>query len=108
MKMKQQGFTFIEIVTVLVFIAVGTAVIASIAGGISESGKLNSASMEIRQIRGAASIYGSPGSFEGIAMSKLNVGTGIDDGTGANPWEGDYSVAPDTEKKLHAHGYKRA
>ncbi len=91
-KTTQRGFTFIELVMSLVFMALAVTVVLGVGRGLMEDASVSRANTEITHIRAAASIYASPGDFTGMTMGLIHAGPAVGSGSGTNPWKGDYAI----------------
>tara|TARA_R110002033_G_scaffold135713_4_gene175337 strand:+ start:28340 stop:28807 length:468 start_codon:yes stop_codon:yes gene_type:complete len=100
MSKLQKGFTLVELVVSLAVLGILMAVAATAYNdtGLAESNRLQS---DVDKISKQAVKYASGGTFTGISMALLcadeylNVdvcGT-AGDGTGANPWAGNYTIS---------------
>lgn len=98
--MKQQGFTFIEVLTVLAIIALATIGTLAVRDWAVGNSRVSEAKNQIVTVQAGAQLWRPRnGDFTGISMTSMSdiaaVPENWADGTGMNPWGGAISVDVD-------------
>lgn len=101
-KIKNKGFTIIELVAVMVIIAVILGAVLAAVKGATDNSRITSAVVTVRALQTASVNYynGNGGSYTGLSLSTLASGNylpaNFTSGTNQNPWNGNITVAPDS------------
>ena len=100
-KIKNNGFTVIELIAVMVIIAVILGSVLAAVKGATDNSRTTSAIASVRALQTASVNYynNNGGSYAGLSLAVLASGNYLPanfSGTGNNPWNGNITVAPDS------------
>ncbi|CAB0149548.1 hypothetical protein PSI9734_00112 [Pseudidiomarina piscicola] len=103
---KQQGFTFIEVLTVLGIIALATIGTLAVRDWAVGNSRVSEAKNQIITVQAGAQLWRPrSGDFTGITMSSMSAIAAVPeawgDGAGINPWGGAIAVEADLSDSTH-------
>jgi len=89
---KQKGYTLVELMLVLMVVVGGLGFLAKAGLDAQAGNRISEGIRSVSLLRSQASLYGAPSNFVGMTLLNIPVGKTIGDGSGTNPWHGDYSL----------------
>jgi len=98
---RKQGFTIIELITVMVIIAVILGAVLAAVKGATDNSRITSALASIRALQTASVGYynNNGGSYNNLSLATLAANNllpaNFTSGANANPWSGNIVVSPD-------------
>jgi prepilin-type N-terminal cleavage/methylation domain-containing protein len=99
---NKRGFTIIELTVVMIVIAAILSAILFSGQSTANAGRVTSALASVKALQTAAIAYfnNNGGSYSGLSLSNLASSSylpaNFTTGTNSNPWNGNITVAPDT------------
>lgn len=99
---NKKGFTIIELTIVMIVIAAILSAVLFAGQSTANTGRVTSALASVKALQTAASSYynSNGGSYSGLSLSTLSsnnyLPANFTSGTNSNPWNGNITVAPDT------------
>jgi len=100
-KTNKKGFTIIELIAVMVIIGIILSAVLAAVQGATNNSRLTSAVASVRALQTASVNYynSNGGSYTSLSIATLASGNYLPanfSGTGNNPWNGNITVAPDS------------
>ena len=100
-KTNKKGFTIIELIAVMVIIGVILSSVLAAVKGATDNSRITSAIASVRALQTASVNYynSNGGSYTGLSIVTLASGNYLPanfSGTSNNPWNGNITVAPDS------------
>lgn len=102
MQKNNQGFTIIELTVVMIIIAAILSAVLFSGQSAANASRITSALASVKALQTASIAYfnNNGGSYSGLSLSTLASNSylpgNFSTGANSNPWNGDISVAPDT------------